>query len=55
MEGVGKSINSGDNKQNENRGNILGKMGNTGGIIQGDGSAGHYFLPRDLIPTNFFK
>ena len=32
-----------------------GKMGDTGGIIQGDNSAGHCFVIRDLIPMNFFK
>ena len=35
-EGVRQSINGGGNKQDERRGNTFGKMGNTGGIIQGD-------------------
>ena len=30
-------------------------MGNRRGIIQGDNSAGHCFVLRNLIPMNFFK
>ena len=54
-EEVGQSINDGENKQNERRGNILGKMGNTGGILQGDNSAGYCFVLRVLTPMKFFK
>ena len=32
----------------ESRWNIFGKTGNTGGIIQGDNSAGNCFVLRDL-------
>ena len=48
-------MHGGDNKQDKSRGNIFGKMGNRGGIIQGDNSAGHCFVLRNLIPMNFFK
>ena len=34
---------------------IFGKLGNTGGIIQRDNSAGNCFVLRDLIPMGFFK
>ena len=54
-EGVGQSIHGRGNKQDESKGNIFGKMGNTGGINQGGNSAGHGFVLRDLIPMNFFK
>ena len=43
-ERVGQSIHGGDNRQDEIRGNIFGKMENTGGIIQGKISAGHCFV-----------
>ena len=36
-------------------GAIFGEMGDAGGIIQGDHSAGQCFALRDLIPTSFFK
>ena len=49
------SIHGGGSKQDVRRGNIFGKMGDTGGIIQGDNSAGNCFVTRDLIPMNFFK
>ena len=39
---AGQSIHGGSNKQDERRGNIFGKMGDTGHIIQGDNSAGHF-------------
>ena len=48
------SIDCGGNKHERSRGNIFGKMGKTGGIIQGDNSAGHCLVLRDLIPMNFF-
>ena len=54
VEGVGQSIHDGGNKQNERRRKFFGKMGNTGGIIQGDNYAGHCFALRDLILMNFF-
>ena len=54
-EGVGLSIHGEGKKQNEKQGNIFGKMGNTGVIIQGDISAGHCFALMDLIPINIFK
>ena len=47
-EGVGQSIYSGANKPDESRWNNFDKMGNTGGIIQGDNSAGHCFILRYL-------
>ena len=40
-EELGQSIHGGGNKQDERRGNIFGKMGSTGGIIQANNSAGH--------------
>ena len=43
------------NKQDERTGNFFGKIGNTGGIIQGNNSAEPWFVLRDLIPMNFFK
>ena len=54
-ERVGQSIHGGDNRQDEIRGNIFGKMENTGGIIQGKISAGHCFVLRDSTPMKFFK
>ena len=36
-------------------GAIFGEMGDAGGIIQGDHSAGQCFALRDLIPMSFFK
>ena len=30
-------------------------MGNTGDIFQGDNSAGHWFVLRDLIRMNFVR
>ena len=47
-EGVEQSIHGGGNKQDESRWKTFGKMGNTGGIIQEDNSAGHCFVLRDL-------
>ena len=41
-EGVGQPIDRGDNKQDESRGQIFDKMGNTGGKIQGDNYAGQF-------------
>ena len=52
---AGQSTHARGNKQNERRGKSFGKMGDTGVIIQGDNSAGHCFVIRDLIPMNFFK
>ena len=49
----GQPIHGGDNKQDEKRKNIFGKMGDTGGIIQGNNSAGQCFVIRDLFPMNF--
>ena len=43
------------NKQDERRGDFFCKMGDTGSIIQGDSSAGHCFVLKDLIPVNFFE
>ena len=54
-EGAGESIHFKGYKQYERKGNIFGKMGDRGGIIQGDNSAGHCFVLMDLIPMNFFK
>ena len=54
-EGVGQSIDGEGNKQDYSRGDIFGKMGNTEGIIQGNNSAGHCFVLRDLIPRNSLK
>ena len=54
-EEAGKSIHGGGNKQDKRRGNILGKMGDTGGIIQRGNSVAHYFLLRDLIQLKVFK
>ena len=34
---------------------IFGKKENTGGIILGDNPAGHSFVLKDLVPTNFSK
>ena len=55
--GAGWSIHGGGTKQDERRGNISGKLEDTGGrgIIQGDNSTGNCFVLRDLIPMNFFK
>ena len=50
-----RSIHGGGRKQDVRMGNIFGKMGDTGGIIQGDNSAGNCFVIRDSIPMNFFK
>ena len=47
-EGVEQSVHGGGNKQDESRWKIFGKMGNTGGMIQEDNSAGHCFVLRDL-------
>ena len=44
--------NGGGNKQDESRWNIFDKMGNTGGIIQGDNSAGYCFVLRHLGSIN---
>ena len=52
---VVQSIHGGGNKQEGCRANNFGKMQNTGGIIQGDNSAGHCFVLRGLIPLKFFK
>ena len=54
-EGAGQSIHGGGNKQDERRGNIFGKMGDTGGIIQRDNSTGHCFLIKDSIPQHVSK
>ena len=54
-EEAAQSMHGAGNKQNEKRGNIFGKIGNAGGILQGDNSAGHFFVLRDLIPLNFFQ
>lgn len=44
------------NKPNEGRGQgIIGKIGNTKSIIEGDNSAGHCFVVRVLILMKFFK
>ena len=43
---VMQSIQGRGNKQDESRWEIFGKMGNTGGIIQGYNSAGHCFLSK---------
>ena len=53
--GAGQSIDRVGNKQDEKMGNIFGKMGDTGTLIQGNKSAGHCFEVIDLIPMNFFK
>ena len=53
--GVGQSIHGGGNKQDESRGNIFGKMGNAGGIIQGYNTPGHCSVLRDLIQMNCLK
>ena len=52
---TGQSIHGGGNKQNEERRKFVRKMGDTGGTIRGDISAGHCFVLRDLTPMNFFK
>ena len=44
----GQSTHSGGKKQDESRWKTFGKMGNLGGIIQGNNSAGHWFVLRDL-------
>ena len=54
-EEVGQSIHGRGNKQNERRRNIFGKMGNTGGILQGDNSGGYCFVISLLIPMKFSK
>lgn len=50
--GAGQSIDCVGNKQDETRRNIFGKMGDTGALIQGNKSAGHYFEVMDLIPIS---
>ena len=53
-EGVEQSILGGGNKQDQGRGTFMvGVI--CGDIIQGDNSAGHYFVLKDLILINFFK
>ena len=52
---IGQSIHGGGNKQDESRGNIFGKMGNAGGIIQGYNATGHCSVLRDLIQMNCLK
>ena len=52
---AGKSVYGGDNKQDERRGNIFGKIGDTQGIIQRDNSARHYFIRSNLIPLKVSK
>ena len=42
-------------KMKGGEGGIIGKIGNTKGIIEGDNSAGHCFVLRVLILMNFFK
>ena len=54
-EGLGRSIHGEGKRQDEKQENIFGKMGNAEGIIQGDNSAEHCFVIRDLIPMNIFK
>ena len=48
VEGVEQSTHGGGNKQHESRWKFFGKMGNAGGIIQEDNSAGHCFILMDL-------
>ena len=36
-------------------GNISVKIGNAGGIIKGDNSAGHWFALPNIISMSFFK
>ena len=55
-EEVGQSIHGGrggGQQEDESRGNIFGKMGNTWSTIQGDHSFGHCFVQGDLIPIKF--
>ena len=52
---TGQSIYDGGNRQDKRRRNILGRMGDTGDIIQGHNSAGHCFVLKYLIPKKFFK
>ena len=47
-----QSIHGAGNKQDERSWNIYDKMGNTWGIIQGDNSAEHCFVLRDLGSIN---
>ena len=54
-EGVEQSIHGGGNKQDKRTGKIFRRIGNTEGIIQGDNSAEHCFVLRELITINFFK
>ena len=59
MVGLGKgaeqSIHVRDNKEDKSRGDIFGKMVNTGGIIQEANSDGHCFILRDILPMNLFR
>ena len=52
---AGQSIHGGGNKQDKRRISIFGKIGDAGGIIQGDNSTRHCFIINDLISMNFFK
>ena len=54
-EEAAQSMHGAGNKQNEKGGNIFAKIGNAGGILQGDNSTGHFFVLRDLILLNFFQ
>ena len=54
-EGVGQSIDGGGNNQHKSSENVFDKMGNTRGVIQGNNSAGHCFILRDLIPMSILK